>query len=224
MLALFAASAASVYAQKYSTYYYQKATLFEELPVKSNDIVFLGNSITDGCEWSELFGRPHILNRGISGDTTQGILDRLDAVIGGHPAKIFMMIGTNDIARGVTVDKVIENIGIIIDRTLAESPSTMLYIQSILPVSARFEMFGGHTSKGKEIREANSRLQALAAEKGVVYIDLHTLFAETESGELKSELTNDGLHLKGAGYLLWRDAVAPYLKDSKKAYKKRVNN
>lgn len=211
-------------AQKYSTYYYQRATLFEVLPVDSKDIIFLGNSITDGSEWSELFGRPRILNRGISGDTSEGVLDRMDAILGGHPSKIFIMIGTNDLARGISVDTVVENIAAIIDRTAAESPSTMFYVQSILPVSAHFGMFGGHTAKGKEIREANSRLKALAAEKGVVYIDLHTLFTDPETGDLNLKYSNDGLHLKGEGYLLWRDTVAPYLKESKKAYKKRVNN
>lgn len=56
--------------RKYSTYYYQRASLFEQLPTSSDDILFIGNSITDGGEWSELFQNPHVKNRGISGDTT----------------------------------------------------------------------------------------------------------------------------------------------------------
>ena len=54
--------------RKYSTFYYQRATLFEELPVTSSDIIFLGNSITNGAEWAELFKNKHVKNRGISGD------------------------------------------------------------------------------------------------------------------------------------------------------------
>lgn len=224
MTALTLAVVAGVKAQKHSPHYYQRATLFEVLPVDSRDIVFLGNSITYGGEWSELFGRPNILNRGISGDTSEGVLDRLDAIVGGKPAKIFLMIGTNDLARGISVDEVVGNISKIIDRTAAESPSTMLYIQSVLPVSAHFGLFGGHTSKGNEIREVNSRLQALAAEKGVVYIDLHTPLTDPETGDMNLKYTNDGLHLKGEGYLLWRDIVAGYVKESKGAYKKRMKN
>jgi len=75
--------------EKYTTYYYQRATLFEQLPITSTDIVFLGNSLTDGCEWTELFGNPHIKNRGISGDEVMGIYDRIDPILKGKPAKIF---------------------------------------------------------------------------------------------------------------------------------------
>ena len=70
--------------RKYSTFYYQRATLFEELPVTSNDIIFLGNSITNGAEWSELFHNKHIKNRGISGDICMGVYDRLDAILKGY--------------------------------------------------------------------------------------------------------------------------------------------
>ena len=54
--------------RKYSTFYYQRATLFEELPVTSKDIIFLGNSITNGAEWAELLGNKHVKNRVICGD------------------------------------------------------------------------------------------------------------------------------------------------------------
>lgn len=95
-------TAVTLYAQqnkspKYSTYYYQRASLFESLPVTSEDIIFIGNSITDGGEWHELFNNPHVKNRGISGDTTQGVFDRLDAIVNGQPAKIFLMIGINNV-------------------------------------------------------------------------------------------------------------------------------
>ncbi|MCH5330092.1 MAG: sialate O-acetylesterase [Alistipes sp.] len=204
-------AAASAQAQKYSPYYHQRASLFEVLPVGCEDIIFLGNSITDGCEWNELFDNPHVKNRGISGDISEGICDRLDAIIKGHPAKIFLMIGTNDLARGISVDEVVANTAVIADRTAAESPETKLYIQSILPVSPHYGLHRGHTGNGEIIREANRRLSELAAEKGVVYIDLHSLFTDPETGDLNLLYSNDGLHLNGAGYLLWRDAVASYV-------------
>lgn len=85
-------------AYQYNQFYYQRSTLFEKLPIDSDDIVFLGNSITNGCEWHELFNNPNIKNRGISSDVSMGVYDRLDPIIKGKPAKIFLMIGINDIA------------------------------------------------------------------------------------------------------------------------------
>ena len=69
-------------------YNYQKRSLFEQLPIRGNDIVFLGNSITDGCEWAELFNNRHIKNRGISADRSGWLLDRLDPIVNGHPKKL----------------------------------------------------------------------------------------------------------------------------------------
>ena len=78
--------------RKYSTFYEQRATLFEELPVTSKDIIFLGNSITNGCEWAELFQNKNVKNRGISGDICMGVYDRLDPIVKGKPAIHFANI------------------------------------------------------------------------------------------------------------------------------------
>ena len=106
MLSLFCACTMQAQEQKHSTFYYQRATLFEVLPTSKSDIIFLGNSITNGGEWAELLGNPHAKNRGISGDTTQGVLDRLSTITKGKPSKIFLLIGTNDLSRGKSVDEV----------------------------------------------------------------------------------------------------------------------
>ena len=63
---------------KYGTYYDQRELLFESLPTSENDIIFLGNSITDGGEWNELFQNANCKNRGISADVTEGVLNRLE--------------------------------------------------------------------------------------------------------------------------------------------------
>lgn len=81
-----------------SEYNLQRRSLFEVLPVYSSDIVFLGNSITDGCEWAELFNNRHVKNRGISGDRSGWLLDRLDPIVGGHPKKSVSDVGVNDLA------------------------------------------------------------------------------------------------------------------------------
>lgn len=71
---------------------------------------FLGNSITDGGEWAELFNNRHVKNRGISADRSGWLLDRLDPIINGHPKKLFLMIGTNDLAVGIAPEEVAANV------------------------------------------------------------------------------------------------------------------
>lgn len=198
--------------RKYSTFYYQRATLFEELPITSKDIVFLGNSITNGAEWSELFQNKNVKNRGISGDICMGVYDRLDAILKGKPAKIFLLIGINDVNRGTPADTIVSRIEMIARKIKADSPKTKLYLQSVLPVTDHYKMFQGHTSRWQVIPEINKGLIRLAAEEGATYIDLYSHFVDEKTGKMNINYTNDGLHLLGKGYMKWVEIVKPYIK------------
>jgi sialate O-acetylesterase len=196
--------------QKYSTFYMQRSSLFNKLSITSKDIVFIGNSITNGAEWNELFPQKRVKNRGISGDTSEGVFDRLDAVVKGKPAKIFILIGVNDISREIKVETIVLNMKQIVEKIQKESPKTKIYIQSILPVNPDFEMFKGHM-KPDLIKEINQFYQNVAQEYKVNYIDLYSHFLEDGTDKMNKKYTNDGLHLLGEGYLLWREIVKPYL-------------
>ena len=136
--------------------------MFEALPVTSSDIIFLGNSITNGAEWAELFNAKHVKKRGISGDICMGVYDRLDAVLKGKPAKIFLLIGINDASRGAPADTIVSRIGMIVGKIKEDSPKTKLYLQSVLPVTDHYNMFKGHTSRWRVIPEINKGLVRLA--------------------------------------------------------------
>ena len=196
--------------QKYSTFYMQRSSLFNKLSITSKDIVFIGNSITNGAEWNELFPQKRVKNRGISGDTSEGVFDRLDVVVKGKPAKIFILIGVNDISREIKVETIVLNMKRIVEKIQNESPKTKIYIQSILPVNPDFEMFKGHM-KPELIKEINQFYQNIAQEYKVNYIDLYSHFLEDGTDKMNKKYTNDGLHLLGEGYLLWREIVKPYL-------------
>lgn len=196
--------------QKYSTFYMQRSSLFNKLSITSKDIVFIGNSITNGAEWNELFPQKRVKNRGISGDTSEGVFDRLDAVVKGKPAKIFILIGVNDISREIKVETIVLNMKRIVEKIQKESPKTKIYIQSILPVNPDFEMFKGHM-KPELIKEINQFYQNIAQEYKVNYIDLYSYFLEDGTDKMNKKYTNDGLHLLGEGYLLWREILKPYL-------------
>jgi len=212
LILLVAALAAGAAASAQGTYHYQRSSLFEQLPVRSSDIVFLGNSITDGCEWSELFGKPRILNRGISGDRTDWMLGRLDPIVAGRPKKLFLMIGTNDLAANIAPETIAANVRRILERFRKESPRTRLCVQSILPVNgAEFDRFGGHYAHAGEIVETNRLLEELCRELNATYIDVGKALSDAE-GRLDSRYTNDGLHLTGAGYLVWKSVIEKYVK------------
>jgi len=199
----------------FSTYYLQKKSLFELLPNDQNEIIFLGNSITDGCEWSELFQNPLIKNRGISGDITDGVLARLNEVTESEPSKIFLMIGVNDLARGRSVDSILINYREIVSKIRQTTPNTELFLQSVLPVNAEYPRFNNHVNKSDSILIMNQRLQAIASEYGLTYIDLHGSF-KNRDGQLDPAYSNDGLHLTGPGYLLWKKLINPYVSESEK--------
>lgn len=210
LLAILFTQLSEAQTQKYSTFYVQHASLFSKLPITSKDIVFIGNSITNGAEWNELFPRKQVKNRGISGDTSEGVYDRLEPVVKGKPAKIFILIGINDISRGVKVEDIVLNMKRIVEKIQNESPKTKIYIQSILPVNPDFEMFKGH-QKPQLIKEINQQYQNIAKEYKVNYIDLYSHFLEKGTDKMNKNYTNDGLHLLGEGYLLWSKIIKPYL-------------
>lgn len=196
--------------RKYSHFHEQRNSLFELLPISSTDIVFIGNSITNGGEWSELFSNDKVRNRGISGDKSAGIPERIDYILAGEPQKIFLMIGINDIATDVPIDTIAANIEQTIQIVQNKSKSIRLFLQSVLPVNPDFDMFHKHMKPDK-IKELNNRIIQLAEDYGVTYIDLYSHFVETGTDKMNPAYTNDGLHLMGKGYLHWRDLVLPYM-------------
>lgn len=198
--------------RKHSTFYYQRASLFETLPTSSKDIILLGNSITNGCEWAELLGNSNIKNRGISGDTTDGVLDRLSVVTKGRPSKIFLLIGTNDLSRSLSTDSIASNIEQIVQRIKSESPKTRLYLQSVLPVTPKYNMFAGHMARKDDIPVLNSKIKDIALRYNITYIDVYAALVDPNTNELNAIYTNDGLHMLGRGYQKWAEILKPYIK------------
>jgi predicted alpha-1,2-mannosidase len=189
-------------------YYYHKKEHFETLPDTPNEIIFLGNSITDGAEWFELFdGNPNIKNRGIGGDDTDGVLERLAEVTSSQPRQVFIMIGTNDLAYGKTIEHVVANHKKIIERILEDSPNTEVIMQSVLPVEDAVHW----TRPNASILEINKQLKAHCEEIGITYIDLDPIFAD-ENGKLDKKYSIDGLHVNGQGYLKWVEIIKPLIK------------
>ena len=192
-------------------YYARRATLFDELPIGKKDIVMLGNSLTDGCEFNELMGNRHIKNRGIVGDIIQGLIDRIDPIIKGQPKKLFIMSGVNDISHGVSADSIARAMEKLIVTVKQGSPRTKIYLQSLLPFNNDVREWKLLKGRDHVVVEANRLLEQVARRQDVTWINLYPLFVD-DQGRLRADLTNDGLHLMGKGYLIWRDAIAPHIK------------
>lgn len=189
-------------------YYYHRKEHFEMMPENALQIIFLGNSITDNCEWAELFQNPNIVNRGIGGDDTDGILERISNITNAKPSKVFIMIGTNDLAYGKTVDYVLSNYQKIIDSIQINSPKTEIFIQSVLPVDQAVHW----TRNNDDLVLINKGLVKLSAEKNVTFIDLYPLFVVTDPVvKLNPKYSFDGLHVNGIGYQIWKDAIEKYV-------------
>jgi lysophospholipase L1-like esterase len=179
-----------------------KVEMFRSFPNAATDIIFLGNSITAGTDFSELLGKPNLRNRGISGDITFGVLERLDEITEGKPAKVFILIGINDISRNIPDSVIVRNYAAMIRRIKKESPKTKIYFHTLMPVNNEFTQFKNHYNKDEHILFVNKQLKSLAARERITLIDLYPHFLDGD-GKLDKKFTVDGLHLNAAGYKVW---------------------
>lgn len=185
-------------------HYKVRRAFYEGLPNGKHEIVFLGNSITENGDWNEIFRNKNIVNRGIGGDVCFGLLNRLDEVLASKPKSIFLMIGINDIGRSVPVDVIASKIKEILVKIATDSPSTKIYLQSVLPINEDVIWYDYMKNKSDKIVLLNDQLKRIAATENIRYLDLYSSFAN-EKGYLKPAYTADGIHLSAAGYLHWRD-------------------
>ncbi len=163
-------------------------------PSDNIEVMFVGNSITNMHEWWEAFGSQQaIAGRGNSGGITSEILNNLESYIDGKPKKLFLMIGTNDISTGGSLEKgreTVLNIRATLERIQLESPETEIYMQSILP----------RKNQNATLKYCNDLLAELCVELGVNYVDLTETMKNIPSDNMWS---NDGLHPQTKGYSAW---------------------
>lgn len=191
----------------YSPYHLSKVSQFDKLKISDSfSIVMIGDSITDGSEWYELLKNCKVQNRGISGDTTNGVLERLDTIINKSIKKAFIMIGINDIAGYKSVDEIYDNYLKIVENL--EKEDIKVYIQSVLYVGKNFP---NSEYCIQEVDKLNIKLEKVAKDKNLTYIDLNSIL--TSNKYLKPEFTYDEIHLNGEAYILWANEIKKYLEE-----------
>lgn len=145
------------------------------------------------------------LNQGISGDTTGGILKRLFALDAVEPDAIYILAGVNDLKLKTPVNVILTNYQRICQELQQKHPNSRIVIQSLFPTSLPSQ-FLSFTVPNAKILQLNQDLKILAEQSNIIYLDFYSRFTDN-SGNLRSELTTDGLHLTPAGYQVWQFAL-----------------
>ncbi len=184
--------------------YKNLTALYDLSKVQQANIVFLGNSITFGGNWSELLGREGIVNRGIGSDNIPGMLRRLHQVTRLNPKFCFIMAGINDLYQDTPVDTVFNRYIQLIDSLRAYGIAAV--IQSTLHVNPRWKRAD---IKNPEVAKLNVQLEKYAREQSVIFLDLNSVLSENDI--LRNEYTTDGVHLTAAAYQVWQDRVESVL-------------
>lgn len=185
----------------------------QEGKLPSNVIVMYGDSHSEyGGDWSRHFpGAGKIINRGIIGDDSQGMYNRLDLVLPCHPKKIFFECGANDLSHGWTVERVFQGITRVLATIRERSPKTELYVQSVLPLNEEVGTWKYLKGKDDLIIQLNNKLKEYCASHALTYIDLYTPLLGARPQTMKAEYCRDGLHLTEKGYDVWAKIIRPYI-------------
>ena len=144
--------------------------------------------------WDAWFQQLPALNRGISGDTTEDILARLDSAID-QPAAVSLLIGTNDLHSLPMLrdlDGVASRLREILRRIQEAAPDTPIFLNSVMPRTAWF---------APRLKDLNERYRRIAEQMGVTYVDLWPALAKDDA--LRKEFSYDNLHLSAEGYRAW---------------------
>ena len=184
-------------------HYQHRVALFNSLKIKQGSKVFIGDSITEQCIWNELFGDNRLINRGIGGDITEKVLNRLDFLDGTKPSTVFLMIGTNDLGQNKPLDEIINNYQKIIQELSKKLPDAVIYMQSVLPINQNLFFMKRDYYTNENIDLLNVMIQKLVKEN-VRYLELNKFFKD-KNGNLDIKYSSDGLHLNGDGYQKWKD-------------------
>ncbi len=166
-------------------------------------IAFLGDSITASGDWAAWLTDERVVNLAVSGETTLGLLSRVNDIIAERPDEICLLIGTNDVGSNRSVEHIVRNIQMLLVELRRELPDVKILVQSIMP---RDRKYSGR------IQEANIHLWQFAPTVHALYLDLWPALAD-DSGAIRSEFSRDALHLTDAGYEAWRAELLPALSE-----------
>ena len=213
--------------QKKTTYDYVQQTKKENFSFLNEKYAWHGQTVLFGDSITEIFNSYELFyafsqttgqavyNRGISGDTSDRLLERLECnALNISPKNLVILIGTNDLGIGVPPEYILKNIQEILQRTQTLCPNTNIVLQAIYPVNSHLSIIARQmVSKrsNKKILAINEELHKIALESKVQWLDLTKVLSD-EKGRLAKEYSFDGLHLNVQGFEIVSENIIPLLK------------
>jgi lysophospholipase L1-like esterase len=187
-------------------HYQDRLQQFQTEKATKAKVLFLGGTHIEEGKWKILLKDSTVVNRGISGDITFSLLKRLEEALRFQPGRLFLHIGADDLAKGVPEDVVLENIFLIVGQIKKYSPTTKIFVVSLLPVNSSFPNFPIEWKADDRVTLVNAQLEKIQNRFGYTYVNMSSHFAN-EEGNLKKNLTTDGLRINQAGYQLWAQVI-----------------
>ena len=190
-------------------YFDNKISAYEyENENSTADVVFLGDSLTDGCDLKKYYPEFSAFNRGIGGDTSYGLLDRLKvSAYDARPKVIVLLIGGNDILGGKTLESVYENYQKIIEGIKQNLPETKIVWCSLTAMGNRWAEFND------EAIVCNQKIKLMANKYGCYFVDLFTPLCDVETGEIFPVYTAEGVHFTDEGYKVVSNEIKKVLNE-----------
>ncbi len=186
----------------FKAYYDMKVASYEEEnPTLENvDVAFLGDSLTDGYDVKSYYPDLNVVNRGIGGDTTFGLENRLQvSAYDVNPKVIVMLIGANNIYT------MFQNYERIVQSLRSHLPNTKIILISLSPLGANF------ADRNDTVISNNVEIQNIASRNGCTYVDIHSILRNPETGQMYDEYTIEGLHFSAEGYVVITNTLRPVI-------------
>ena len=183
----------------------------ERLEDDYTNYLFLGDSITDFYDLDKYYKGLPIVNSGISGNTTDDILDDMKArVYDYNPSKVFLLIGTNDLIHDSSVDDIASNIEKIVNEINSNKPQAEIYVESVYPVNDNLDEDMVDVRNNDDIMDINEKIKKYCDDNGYNYINMYDKLLD-DDGNFNEEYTDDGLHPNSKGYEVITDELKKYL-------------
>ncbi|WP_052880385.1 SGNH/GDSL hydrolase family protein [Vibrio coralliirubri] len=167
------------------------------------DLVMFGDSITEWAPWADIFRDISMVNRGLAGDTTTGMLRRIDTTLNVNPKLVCFMAGINDLAQGYDVDHIYQNY---IDMLKVwQENDIRILVQSTLYVGSKLQ------GLNPSVELLNSKISEYCSQQGIAFLDVNSVLSPNQL--LSNEYSCDDLHLNAKAYQAWAEILQPTIEE-----------